>query len=38
MGCRNSGGLVFDATQLRIMRHGTTNGNMPYSVSLTECE
>jgi hypothetical protein len=34
---RISGWLVFDATQLRSMRHGTTNGNTPYSASVTEC-
>lgn len=28
-----TGGLVFDATQLRIMRHGTTNGNTPYGAN-----
>jgi hypothetical protein len=35
---RISGWLVFDATQLRTMRHGTTNGNTPYSASVTECD
>jgi hypothetical protein len=30
--------LVFEATQLSSINQGTTNGKIPYSVSLTECE
>src|SRR5207249_4370995 len=36
--CQLAAPLVFEATQSSNIRHGTTNGKMPYAVSLTDWE